>query len=489
MKRKTLTRLAISLIPIVLLMAMMVLVIKVYGGDAICGGSQVALIIASGICIWLSTWLFKTPWKKFEDEIRDNISDLSMTLLILLMIGALSGAWTVSGIVPSFICYGMQIINPRIFLVTACIICAIVSVATGSSWTTIATIGVALMGIGKAQGFSDPLIAGAIISGAYFGDKISPLSDTTVLASSIGKVSLFSHIRYLMITTVPSFVIALVIFLILGLSHDTLDASRMTEYADGIRSTFNLSPWLMAVPALTALMIARKMPPVVVLALSALCGVVAALIFQGETVYGIGAVHGGSDAKIRLLGAMEILYNSTSIDSGNADINALIATRGMRGMLNTVYLVICSMCFGSSMKASGMLHQLASLIIPFTRKRVSLVASTVGTGIVMNGVVADQYLSIILTSSIFKDIYEKEGFEGKLMSRSIEDSSTITSPLVPWNSCGMTQSTILGVSTLAYAPYCFFNLISPLMSIIIAATGYRISRDMSRKTADTGKRS
>lgn len=485
MKKKTLFRLIISLIPVILLVAMMVFIISVYGGDAICGGSQVALIISSGICIWLSSWLLKTPWKKFEDEIKDNISDLSMTLLILLMIGALSGAWTTSGIVPSFIYYGIQIINPKFFLISACLICAFVSIATGSSWTTIATIGVALLGIGKALGFSGPVIAGAIISGSYFGDKVSPLSDTTVLASSVNNVPLFSHIRYLMITTVPSFVIALIVFAIMGISHDGSDPIQIASYTEGIKENFNLSPWLMLVPLLTIVMIAKKMPAVVVLALSALNGIIFALIFQPEIIHNIGSsVNSGSYQKVQFIGAVEALYNSTSIDTGNPELNSLVSTRGMRGMLNTVYLVICSMCFGSCMKASGMLHQLASLILPFTKKRVSLVTSTVGTGIVMNGLMADQYLSIILTSNIFKEIYEKEGYDPKLLGRSIEDSSTITSPLIPWNSCGMTQSTILGVSTMAYAPYCIFNYLSPLASILISIIGYKITRKPDRKAKE-----
>lgn len=485
MKKKTLFRLIISLIPVILLVAMMVFIISVYGGDAICGGSQVALIISSGICIWLSSWLLKTPWKKFEDEIKDNISDLSMTLLILLMIGALSGAWTTSGIVPSFIYYGIQIINPKFFLISACLICAFVSIATGSSWTTIATIGVALLGIGKALGFSDPVIAGAIISGSYFGDKISPLSDTTVLASSVNNVPLFSHIRYLMITTVPSFVIALIVFAIMGISHDGSNPIQIASYTEGIKENFNLSPWLMLVPLLTIVMIAKKMPAVVVLALSALNGIIFALIFQPEIIHNIGSsVNSGSYQKVQFIGAVEALYNSTSIDTGNPELNSLVSTRGMRGMLNTVYLVICSMCFGSCMKASGMLHQLASIILPFTKKRVSLVTSTVGTGIVMNGLMADQYLSIILTSNIFKEIYEKEGYDPKLLGRSIEDSSTITSPLIPWNSCGMTQSTILGVSTMAYAPYCIFNYLSPLASILISIIGYKITRKPDRKAKE-----
>lgn len=481
MDRKGILRFLISFVPIVALMVMIAFIIAAYGSDSINGGSQVALMISAGLCIWLSTWVFKTPWKAFEKQFMENIGDLAMSLIILLMIGALSGAWTVSGIVPTFICYGVKIISPKFFLITACIISAVVSVATGSSWTTIATIGVALLGIGKAEGFSDPMIAGAIISGAYFGDKISPLSDTTVLASSFNKVPLFTHIKYLLGTTVPSFTITLVIFLVLGLSHNGADSTLTSVYSDGMRNAFNITPWLMAVPLMTVLMIYKRMPAVVVLALSALAGAVFAVIFQPETVHQIGStVAEGSRSKVQLLGIIETFYNSTSIDTGNAEVNELVATRGMRGMLNTVYLIICSMCFGSCMKASGMLDEMARVILPFTKKRTSLVASTVGTGFMMNGIVSDQYLSIILTSSIFKDIYEKEGYEGKLLSRSVEDSSTITSPLVPWNTCGMTQSTILGVATFAYAPFCFFNYISPLMSILVAAAGVKIHRNIKK---------
>ena len=467
------------MIPVLFLMISIAFIIGMYGGDSISGGSQVVLLLATAICVWLGTWLFKVPWSAFEDQFKENIGDLAMSLIILLLIGALSGAWTVSGIVPSFIFYGVHIISPKLFLITACIISALVSVATGSSWTTIATIGVALLGIGKAEGFSDPLIAGAIISGAYFGDKISPLSDTTVLASSLNKVPLFSHIKYLMITTVPSFTITLVIFLFLGLSHSGGDQSGIAVYAEGMKGNFNITPWIMIVPVITGIMIAKRMPAIVVLLLSAILGIVAAVIFQGDILYSIGeGVTAGPALKVKVAGIVETLYNSTSIETGNPDVNDLVATRGMRGMLSTVFLIICSMCFGSSMKASGMLDQLASLVLPLTKRRTSLVASTVGTGVLMNGVAADQYLSIILTSSVFKDIYEKEGYEGRLLSRSVEDSSTITSPLIPWNTCGMTQATILGTSSFAYAPYCFFNYISPLMSILIASTGYKIIRKL-----------
>ena len=476
MKKITMFRVGISLIPILILVTLLALNISIFGSDAILGASQVALLFSAGVAIWLAMWLFKVPWQDFEETIKSNIGDVTTAIVILFLIGAISGTWTVSGIVPTFIYYGVKIISPKVFLLTACIICALVSVTIGSSWTTIATIGVALLGIGKALGFSDGMIAGAIISGAYFGDKISPLSDTTVLASSMSKVPMFDHIRYLMYTTVPSIVITLVIFTILGFSHSGSDSSLINEYTSVLDSKFNITPWLLIVPALTAVMIARRMPALIVLALSTATAAIAAIIFQPDIIRDIGAsiAGDGSNAKILFTGTIESIYNSVSIETGNPEVNQLVASKGMLGMLNTVYLIICAMCFGAALKASGMLRHLASMILPLTKRRTSLVTSTVVTGTALNGIVSDQYLAIILTSSLFKDVYEKEGYENRLLSRSVEDSATVTSPLYPWSSCGMTQATILSVPTLAYLPYCFFNLISPLMSITVAAIGYKI---------------
>lgn len=476
MKKITMFRVGISLIPILILVTLLALNISIFGSDAILGASQVALLFSAGVAIWLAMWLFKVPWQDFEETIKSNIGDVTTAIVILFLIGAISGTWTMSGIVPTFIYYGVKIISPKVFLLTACIICALVSVTIGSSWTTIATIGVALLGIGKALGFSDGMIAGAIISGAYFGDKISPLSDTTVLASSMSKVPMFDHIRYLMYTTVPSIVITLVIFTILGFSHSGSDSSLINEYTSVLDSKFNITPWLLIVPALTAVMIARRMPALIVLALSTATAAIAAIIFQPDIIREIGAsiAGDGSNAKILFTGTIESIYNSVSIETGNPEVNQLVASKGMLGMLNTVYLIICAMCFGAALKASGMLRHLASMILPLTKRRTSLVTSTVVTGTALNGIVSDQYLAIILTSSLFKDVYEKESYENRLLSRSVEDSATVTSPLYPWSSCGMTQATILSVPTLAYLPYCFFNLISPLMSITVAAIGYKI---------------
>ena len=485
MKKASLIRTLISLVPIVILIALLALNISIFGSDAILGASQVSLLFSAGVCVFLAMWLFKTPWEKFEEAIKGNIGDVTTAIVILFLIGGISGTWTMSGTVPSLIYYGVKIISPKIFLLTACLICAIVSVMIGSSWTTIATIGVALLGIGKAQGFSDGMIAGAIISGAYFGDKISPLSDTTVMASSLSGTPLFRHIKYLMITTVPSFVITLVIFLVLGFMHSGSDSAQITVYTQTLASKFNITPWTLVVPLVTGVLIALKLPALIVLGLSMLMAAVSSLILQphiimeiGEQALGALGIEAGR-AETLFTGTVKSIYDSVSVDTGVEEVNKLVSSRGMLGMLNTVYLIICAMCFGGCMKASGMLHHLASLILPLSKSRTGLVGSTVATGVVLNGVVSDQYLSIILTSDIFKDIYERRGYESRLLGRSVEDSSTVTSPLFPWSSCGMTQATILSVPTVVYLPYCFFNILSPLMSILIAATGYKIYRRLS----------
>ena len=477
MKKKTLIRSGVSLVPILVLVAILAVNISIYGSDSILGASQVALLFASAVCIALSMWVFKTPWKEFEAAIRENVADVTSAILILFLIGAISGTWTGSGVIPTFIYYGVQLIHPKFFLLTACVICALVSVMIGSSWTTIATIGVALLGIGRAEGFSDGMIAGAIISGSYFGDKISPLSDTTVMASSLNGVPLFSHIRYMMLTTVPSMVISLLIFGVLGLTHGGGDTSQIGIYTEVLSGTFHISPWLMTVPLLTGVMIARRWPALIVLTLSTLLAGITALIAQPHIIREIGlSLTDGPAWKVQFGGLVSTIFDSVSIDTGNEEVNSLVASRGMVGMLNTVYLIICAMCFGGTMKASGMLRHLASLLLPLVKNRFGLVTSTVFTGTALNGIVSDQYLAIILTSNLFKDIYEKEGYDERLLSRSVEDSASITSPLYPWSSCGMTQATILSVPTLTYLPFCFFNILSPLMSIFVAATGWKIIR-------------
>jgi NhaC family Na+:H+ antiporter len=346
----------------------------------------------------------------------------------------------------------------------------------GSSWTTVATIGLALMGIGKAHGFDDGWIAGSIITGAYFGDKLSPLSDTTVLASSVSGTPLFTHIRYMLYTTVPTFCISLAIFLIAGFTMDVSSHGSVNEFMEGLQHTFVISPWLLIVPVLTGVMISRRWPSMVVLFLAILLAVVVALLVQSDLVAAISSKSTGLPYVDMYEGMMRICYGSTDIETGNAVLNELVHTSGMSGMMPTIWLIICAQTFGGALTATGQLQDLMRLVLRFAKGAASLVASTVGTAIFCNIATADQYLSIMLSSSMFKDTFQKLGYEPRLLSRSCEDGATVTSVLVPWNTCGLTQSTVLGVATLTYLPYCFFNYLSPLMSIFIASIGWRIFR-------------
>ncbi len=479
MKEQKIPSPLVSLVPIVILVLLLFASIYCFGGDALGGASQMCLLITSALCVLVGMAWCGRSWNDFEQAIANNIQGVSTAVIILLTIGALSGAWMVSGVVPTLICYGIQLIHPHLFLACTCLICSIVSVMTGSSWSTIATIGIALMGIGRAQGFDEGWIAGAIVSGAYFGDKISPLSETTVLTSSVTNTPLFTHIRYLMITTVPSMLITLIIFTIAGFSYGNADMGDMAVYTQKLQEKFHISGWLMVVPLFTAILIARKVPSIITLFLSTALAVLVAIIFQPALLQEI-AGHGGNGMKPLFEGSMKVLYGSTQLETGNAEINELIATRGMGGMVNTVWLIICAMCFGGTMTASGMLESVTSVFVRFAKRRVSMVSSTVASGLFLNLTTADQYISIILTGNMFKDVYARNGYESRLLSRTTEDAVTVTSPLIPWNTCGMTQAAVLNVATLTYMPYAFFNIISPLMSIIVAMTGYKIVRTFSR---------
>lgn len=460
----------VSFLLIVLLIGMLFATIRTFGSDALSGGSQISLLTTTAVCVFIGVTFYRIPWRDYEIAITNNVAGVTSAIIILLIIGALSGVWMISGVVPTLIYYGMQIIHPDFFLTSTCVICALVSIMTGSSWTTIATIGIALLGIGKAQGFEEGWIAGAIISGAYFGDKVSPLSDTTVLAASVTDTPLFRHIRYMMITTIPSLVITLVIFTVMGFACETSGTEQIAEFTASLNARFHITPWLLIVPVVTGILIARKVPSIITLFLSTLLAATFAIIFQPELLHEIS---GNNDL---FEGTMMSLYGSISLQSDSAMLTELIATRGMAGMMNTIWLIICAMCFGGAMTASGMLGSITSVFVRFMKNTVSVVASTVGSGIFLNLATADQYISIILTGNMFSNIYEKKGYESRLLSRTTEDAVTVTSALIPWNTCGMTQATILSVPTLTYLPYCFFNLISPLMSILVAAIGYKIVR-------------
>ena len=464
-----------SFIPFLVLIGLITCCIAVFGNATLDGASQVSLMVASAVSVLIGHFSKRLEWENLEKEVSDKIASCTPAIIILLLIGAIGGTWMVAGIVPTMIYYGIQIIQPEVFLVSSSILCALVSLMIGSSWTTVATIGVALMGIGKAHGFDDGWTAGSIITGAYFGDKLSPLSDTTVLASSVSGTPLFTHIRYMLFTTVPTFCISLTVFLIAGLTMNVSGHGNVTEFLEGLQHTFVISPWLLLVPVLTGVMIARRWPSMVVLFLAILLAVVVALLVQPDLVHKISG-----EAERGLLvsykGMMRVCYGSTDIDTGNKVLNELVHTNGMSGMMPTIWLIICAQTFGGALTATGQLQDLMRLVLRFVKGTASLVASTVGTSLFCNIATADQYLSIMLASSMFKDTYRQKGYEPRLLSRTCEDSATVTSVLIPWNTCGLTQSTVLGVATLTYLPYCFFNILSPVTSIIVAATGWKIRR-------------
>ena len=463
----------LSFIPFLVLIVLITCCIAVFGNATLDGASQVSLLVASAVSVLLGHFTKRLEWENLEKELTDKIASCTPAIIILLLIGAIGGTWMVSGIVPTMIYYGMQIIRPEVFLVSSSVLCALVSLMIGSSWTTVATIGVALMGIGKAHGFDDGWIAGSIITGAYFGDKLSPLSDTTVLASSVSGTPLFTHIRYMLYTTVPTFIISLSIFLIAGLMMNVQGHGNVQEFMDGLQRTFVISPWLLIVPVLTGVMIARKWPSMVVLFMAILLAAIVGLLVQPELIRLISG-HDGLLSGYK--GMMQVCYGSTNIETGVPMLNELVATSGMGGMMPTIWLIICAQTFGGALTATGQLADLMKVVLRWVRGTASMVASTVGTSLFCNIAMADQYLSIMLASSMFKDVYKRRGYESRLLSRSCEDGATVTSVLVPWNTCGLTQSTVLGVATLTYLPYCFFNYLSPLMSIFIASIGWKIRR-------------
>ena len=464
---------AISAIPLLVLIVMLALTIKLFGGDAIAGGSQLSLLTASAVCVTIAIIGYKRSWQQLEDAFVANMRSATPAIIILLLIGAIAGTWMASGVIPTLVYYGLKILSPSIFLPASCIICAVVSLLTGSSWTTIATIGVALMGIGNAMGFSEGWTAGAIISGAYFGDKISIMSDTTVLAASTSEVPVFSHIKYMLTTTSISLIIAIVVFSIAGLTNTPDAVVDILAIEQALQDTFNITPWLLLVPILTGLLIAKRLPAIITLFASALFAAIAMLVFQPQIIEAIAA---GSSGLSSIYAIIQCATSETAIQTGNAQLNDLVATSGMGGMLDTIWLIICAMCFGGVMYGSGMLSAISQMLLLIAQRTVSVVGSTVCSGIFFNLTTGDQYISIILTSNLFRQLYDDRGLERKLLSRSVEDSATVTSVLIPWNSCGMTQSTVLGVATLTYLPYCIFNLASPIVSILVAAIGYKIKR-------------
>lgn len=455
-----------ALIPLIFLIVLLVINIQVFGTDGLSGSNQIVLILSAGVAALVSIFRLGYSWETLQDGIVKSIGSAMSSILILFLIGALAGTWLLSGIVPAMIYYGLKILSAEIFLLAACIIAAVVSVATGSSWTTVATVGVALLGIGKALGFEEGIIAGAIISGAYFGDKMSPLSDTTNLAPAMAGTDLFTHIRHMAKTTIPSITITLILFAVIGVNYKTSGGVEDVKViSDIISAKFNITPWLFIVPALVLFMIVRKISAVPALLGGALLGGVFAVIFQPEIIAEIGG-ESGSSVYLAFKSVMMALYGEISVITENDVVNELLITGGMAGMLDTIWLIICAMAFGGIMEESGMLRVMAEAVIRKVHKVGSLIASTAATCVFFNITTSDQYLAILVPGRMYADVYRKRGLRPENLSRTLEDSATVTSVLVPWNTCGATQASVLGVATLVYAPFCFFNIISPFMTIL-----------------------
>ena len=464
-----------SIFPIIFLVILLSINVSIFKDDALSGSIQIVLILSSAVAFLVAMRLgFK--WKDIQKGIVKSIDSSLPSILILFLVGSLAGSWMLSGIVPAMIYYGIQILNPKIFLFAACIISIIVSMATGSSWTTTATIGIALIGIGKALNISEGLIAGSILSGAYFGDKMSPLSDTTNLAPAVAGGDLFSHIRYLMYTTLPSIGICLIIFILMGLTNvNDIDLNNTEIILSSISDKFYISPVLFVVPLVVILLIYKKVQAVPSLFIGVFLGSIFALIFQTNLVYEISQT-GDSGWTSLFVGTMKSLYGTITITTSSDMVNELLTSSGMYGMLGTIWLIISAMIFGGIMEKAGFLNSIADLILKKVNSTGSLVTSTAGSCIFFNLTASDQYMSIVVPGRMFSAIYKNKNLAPENLSRTLEDSGTVTSVLVPWNTCGAYHASVLNVATLTYLPYCFFSLISPIMTILVAYFRIKIKK-------------
>ncbi|MDX1461967.1 MAG: Na+/H+ antiporter NhaC [Marinirhabdus sp.] len=471
-----------ALIPVLALVAMLFYnVFFAFGDDALSGSNQFILLLGAAVAAIVGTFN-NVGYETMMEEVAQNVKSTTGALLILLMVGALAGTWLISGIIPTMIYYGLQILNPTIFLASCVIICAIISVATGSSWTTSATVGIALIGIAEALGISLGMTAGAVLSGAYFGDKLSPLSDTTNLAPAMAGTDLFTHIRYMTLTTVPTIVITLIVFIIIGLGLDPEGVADTASILSSIEASFTISPWLFIVPILVIVMIVKKTPPLIALLAGTLLGGVAALIFQPTIVTTIG---GGETLNFTTAykGIMNAITVDTSVATDNEALNDLFSAGGMSGMLGTIWLIICAMVFGGVMDAIGALATISKALLKLFHTTFGLFASTVASCLALNVTASDQYLAIVVPGKMYSKAYKDKGLAPENLSRTLEDSGTVTSVLVPWNTCGAYQSGVLGVSVAEYFFYAIFNWLSPFMTLLFAAFRIKIKMLRQPKTA------
>lgn len=526
-----------AVIPILILIALLTINVILFKDDSSYGPNQIALLMAAATAAIVGIFL-KIPFSQMIDGVEKAIGSALTAMLILLLIGSLAGTWMISGIVPAMIYYGLDILNPQIFLVASAVVCAIVSVATGSSWSTVATVGLALLGIGAALGVSVGWTAGAIISGAYFGDKISPLSDTTNLAAAMAETNLITHIRYMLWTTVPSFLIACGVFLAIGMGTDPgATASDTAALKAEVLSQFDtLSPVLFLVPLAVLIMVIMKVDAVAALFVGAVLGGVFAIVFQPTMIGKVAGLDEGESyakksytafvyamydddvtavsyedaeaasaelAAARLAAAREQVQNPSltmeefeesgvKLEKSFPELEARVAAakllkgKGMEGMLNTIWLIITAMCFGGIMEATGLLKRITEPLIGLANSNGSLVATTTGTCIFVNATASDQYLAIVVPGRMYRETYEERNLAPENLSRTLEDSGTVTSVLIPWNTCGAAQSTVLGVETWLYAPFCVFNWVSPIMTIFFGFTGIGAKKlDASKDSTDS----
>jgi len=469
-----------ALLPVFVLVAMLAYNVYVFGDDALGGSNQFILLLGGAIAAIVG-FFNKVSYKQMLSEVAENVRSTTGALLILLMVGALSGTWLVSGIIPAMIYYGLQILNPTIFLAACVIICAIISIATGSSWTTAATVGIALVGIGEALGISLGMTAGAVLSGAYFGDKLSPLSDTTNLAPAMAGGELFSHIKYMTWTTIPTITVTLLVFIILGFTIDTSGVADTDTILSTIDNTFNINGWLFLVPLAVIFMIVKKAPPLLALLIGTLLGAVFALIFQPNIIADLG---GGEilNFEAAYKGVLNAITTDTAIATTDPSLNDLFSSGGMKGMLGTIWLIVCAMVFGGIMDGIGALQRITKSLLAMAKTTFGLFASTVGSCLALNITASDQYLAIVVPGKMFSKAYAERGLAPENLSRTLEDSGTVTSVLVPWNTCGAYHSGVLGVGVGEYALYAVFNWLSPFMTLLFAALNIKIKQLVPSKT-------
>ena len=475
--KKSQISLTTALLPLFFLVVLLSYNVIVYGDDALNGSNQFILLIGGAIAAIIG-FKKRISYDSMLEKIADNLKSVTGALLILLFVGALSGTWLISGIIPAMIYYGLQILHPSIFLPACIVICAIISISTGSSWTTSATVGIALIGIGSVLKIPLGMVAGAIISGAYFGDKLSPLSDTTNLAPAMAGGELFNHIKYMTYTTVPSILFTLIVFSILNLTQNYNVLPDTGDLLGAIKEKFTINFWLFLVPITVIILIVKKTPPLVALLVGTLMGALFAIFFQPQILLDIT----GSktlNSKIAYKAILDAISVSTQVNTSNAILNDLFISGGMKGMLDTIWLIICAMVFGGIMDAIGALKVISNALLSWAKNTFQLFASTVASCLAINLTASDQYLSIVIPGKMFSKAYEERNLAPENLSRTLEDSGTVTSVLIPWNTCGAYQSGVLGVSVLEYFFFAIFNWLSPVMTLIYAALSIRITKKIN----------